>query len=125
MKRPSFAPLALGAVLTLLVGTSLPRIAAAQDAATAASPAPAASGHRHHRGGGFYKTLGLSADQKKQIKTIMRTAREKNKDADPATKRASRAATMAQIRAVLTPEQQAKFDAHVSAMRAQHGSGAK
>jgi len=131
VKRPHFAPVALVAVLTLLAGASLPRIAAAQDASSVASPAPAYSaaphrGGRHHRrGGGWMKSLNLSADQKTQIKSIMQASRSKNQGADPATRRASRQAAMAQVRSVLTPAQQTTFDAHMAQMRAEHESGAK
>lgn len=130
MKRPHFAPLVFAAVLTLAAGPALPQVVSAQDASGVASPsvvAPSVDFHRHHRRGdrGWMKSLGLTSAQKTQIKSIMEASRAKNAHADPATRRANREATTAQIRSVLTPDQQAKFDAHMAEMRSRRESGDK
>jgi len=72
-----------------------------------------------HRGNGMAKQLGLSKDQKSQLKPIRKTAREQIKalKADPTLSKSERKARIKAIRAdamsktnaVLTPAQQEKL----------------
>jgi len=56
------------------------------------------------------KELQLTADQKEQIKAIFAKEVAAARDASSKDRKGALAAVQTQIRAVLTPEQQAKFD---------------
>jgi Spy/CpxP family protein refolding chaperone len=62
-------------------------------------------------------SLGLTDDQKKQIRAIMAATRAQNANADPQTRRANYKAAFAKIDTVLTPDQAAKLHAKMDAMR--------
>lgn len=68
--------------------------------------------------------LGLSDDQKAQIREIMRSARKENVNADPQTRRANYKAAFAKIDALLTPDQRTKLHARLGTMRGGRGQGA-
>lgn len=56
------------------------------------------------------QAVGLTADQKAKIKEIYTKNMEKARDASPEDRRAIMQGQRDQVRAVLTPEQQKKFD---------------
>jgi len=86
---------------------------AAPDAgSSAAAGGSPAAGRR--RMAAALRSLDLSDDQKAQIREITKAMRKKNAGADPATKRANYKAAIAQVRALLTPEQRAQLDAKMS-----------
>jgi len=69
-------------------------------------------------------TLGLSDEQKSQIRDIMSATRKQNADADPATRRANYKAAFAKIDGVLTPDQRAKLHAKLDEFRKERQAGA-
>ena len=79
------------------------------------------------------KRLGLSDDQMSQVKTIFADGKAKmdalraNTSLAPADRRAQamamRQEQMTKVRAVLTPEQQTKFDAMQARMQERRGQG--
>lgn len=110
------------ALLTTVLGCGAAPALAAQVAGAAPymlaqdAPAPAASG-QGHRFGEILMSLGLSDQQKSQIRSIMQTSRQQNKNADPETRRANRQAAFKKIDAVLAPAQRQTLHAKLDAMR--------
>ena len=110
------AALACGLVITGGVAASAQGSAAQNPTAT---QQPAAKHHGGHGMAGMAKKLGLTDDQKTQIKGIMATTRDQVKSiradaqlsaADKKAKvKALHTSTRTQIEAVLTPEQLAKW----------------
>jgi Spy/CpxP family protein refolding chaperone len=109
-------------------GTAAPDSVAsgAPGAATSAAPdaaAPGAPGASGGRAGGrrlmakALASVGLSSDQKMQIRSIMKATRAENVDADPETKRANYKAAMVKVEAVLTPDQLTAFHAKMAELR--------
>jgi Spy/CpxP family protein refolding chaperone len=76
------------------------------------------------RMGKILLSLGLSDDQKSQIRTIMRNARKDSMNADGPTRKANFQAALAKIDTVLSPDQRTKFDAEMRAGRGQSGGSA-
>jgi Spy/CpxP family protein refolding chaperone len=68
--------------------------------------------------------LGLSDDQKTQIREIMRSTRKESVNADPETRRANYKAAFAKIDELLTPDQRVKLHARLGTMRGGRGQGA-
>jgi Spy/CpxP family protein refolding chaperone len=75
------------------------------------------------------ETLQLTSDQKQKIKNIWAKQLEEVKDLSPEERRAkgkeALKATRAEVRAVLTPEQQTKFDAMKPERHGHKGKGNK
>lgn len=81
----------------------------------------------------LFNGITLSADQKAKVDSIQAQSRARQPEMmqgggmrDPEARQRmqqQRQATMAAIRAVLTPEQQVKFDANVAAMPGPQGGG--
>jgi len=104
----------------------------AQDAAT--SPAPPHHGEKGDRGEGpfekLFKSLDLTEDQKTKIKPVLEERREKMKalraDTTISDEQKHEKAkeimqsSNGQIKAILTPDQQAKFEKFIEEMKAQH-----
>ena len=95
---------------------AVPATAFAQQAPPVApTMAPRESGaHDGHRHGGFRKALSglnLSAAQKTQIDQLFAQTRQANRDADPATRKASRKQMRARIESILTPAQRTQLHA--------------
>ena len=104
------------ALLVLAAGLNAPSMRA-QDSTAPSTEAPATKPKRHNP----LASLNLTADQQKQVDAIMKDEKTSldavkadttlEKDAKKTKSEEIRTAHHAQIRAVLTPEQQAKFDA--------------
>jgi len=135
MNRPFLTTALLVAVLAALSACSGGSQSGNADANASASPgvsvAPDSAGGGGGRRGGnqmgkILQTLGLSDDQKAQIRAIMADARKKNAGldrTDPAsrtTMRANMKAAYAKIDTVLTPAQRTQFHAKMDAMRAKY-----
>jgi Spy/CpxP family protein refolding chaperone len=106
----------------VLCGAALTMVPArAQESAPPPPPPPAGA----HAGGGMMammKELNLTPDQVQQIKAI----RAEQPQVDPSDRKAmgqARKAQMQKIRAVLTPEQQKKFDDAMAQQRANRAGG--
>lgn len=129
MTRKSFTLSALGFVLAagMAAGTS-----AAQQAPQGVTPRDTTAGaeHRAHRGGRenmLFKGITLSPEQQKQVDTIrarhrdeMRTLRDSSggdRQAMRGKMRDMMQRHMADIRGVLTPDQQKVFDQNAAQMR--------
>jgi Spy/CpxP family protein refolding chaperone len=100
--------------------------ASAADLSTAASPPPGAPGPHgwHHHRGPWHMLgqLGLSAEQKEQIKGIMTAARPQMQSLREQAM-AQKAEMRAQVLKVLTPAQQTQLTALEAQMRAtKHGA---
>jgi Spy/CpxP family protein refolding chaperone len=105
-------------LLVLGLFTAVPLIRA--EDAPKADKAPAAEKSGKKGGGGrmnpdqmvarLDEALTLTADQKTKIKDLMTANMEKAKDAAPEERRTIMQGQRDQIRALLTPEQQKKFD---------------
>lgn len=106
------------AAIGLLVSLGAAGVAAAQSTAPTAPTTPPAASAAQAVGkgkGGLYKDLGLTATQKAQLKAIRQKYRSQGKG--------GRANEMAEVRALLTPAQQQKFDVRVSAARTHRSKG--
>ena len=121
-----FTRLALPLVLIALVTAAA--LLRAEDAASEPPPRERGPGDAKERLQAMAEQLGLTAEQKEKVGAIMRTQREEAQAIreDESLSRRERIrkakkigqATREQIRALLTPEQQAKLDA-----RPQRGPG--
>jgi Spy/CpxP family protein refolding chaperone len=108
--------------LALAVAVALPATSRAQQASTDSTPS-AVQPHRHHRfGHRLFKDVNLTKDERGQVKSIhqkyapqFKTARQSN---DKATIQSLRTQELDEMRGVLTPDQQTKFDANRAAIRA-------
>jgi Spy/CpxP family protein refolding chaperone len=115
--------------LALLILTlAMPIAASAQTAPAPAATATPGAVRQHHRSPYMtaLRTLTLTPDQQQQIAGFMRDAKAANQGADKATKRANAKKLRAEIKGVLTPDQQAQLHAAMVAQRAQQapaGSG--
>jgi len=99
--------------------------ASSQDASGGGAGAPAGSAaNGRHRMAQALASLGLSDDQKSQIRAIMSAARKESAGADPATRRANYKAAIAKIDGVLTPDQLTKWHAKLDEMRKERQPGA-
>jgi len=101
--------------------------ASSQDAAGGGAGAGAPGGsaaNGRHRMAQALASLGLSDDQKTQIRAIMSAARKESAGADPATRRANYKAAIAKIDSVLTPDQLTKWHAKLDEMRKERQPGA-
>lgn len=110
------------AALGLLVSLGAASIATAQSttstttsttapATTTAAARPAGRGQR-----GLFKNIQLTAAQKTQVKAIRQKYHAQGK--------AGRTQEMAEVRALLSPEQQQRFDANLAAAKGKgHGKG--
>jgi Spy/CpxP family protein refolding chaperone len=101
----------------LIAALAAPVAAFAQQAAppVAGSPAP----HRHQHGSPFMRalrTLDLSPAQRRQISDASAQMRAANQPAEQ-TLRANREKLRAQIEAILSPEQRARFQAELQKHR--------
>ncbi len=121
-------------------GTAAPGAAASADpGSAAASSAPdagaspadaggASAGTPGSRAGGrrlmakALASVGLTADQKSQIRAIMKAARAESANADPETRRANYKAAMAKMETVLTPDQLTAYHAKMAELRAAQSS---
>jgi Spy/CpxP family protein refolding chaperone len=97
--------------------------ASAQDAAGGGGAGTSAANGRHRMAQAL-ASLGLSDDQKSQIRAIMGAARKESAGADPATRRANYKAAIAKIDSVLTPDQLTKWHAKLAEMRKERQPGA-
>jgi Spy/CpxP family protein refolding chaperone len=123
MKRPSFRDLVLAgslATATILTAAGSTGIAVAQD------QGGASAGPRGGNRGAMGKvllSLGLSDQQKSQIKDIMATARAQARATqDRDQKRAAYKTATDKIDTVLTPAQRTEFHAKMDAMRKEHAA---
>ena len=111
----------LGA-LALAFAVALPATSRAQQASTDSTPT-VVQPHRHHRfAHRLFKDVNLTDAERGQLKAIhqkyapqMKAARQSG---DKATIRSLRTQQLDEIRGVLTPDQQTKFDANRAAIRA-------
>jgi Spy/CpxP family protein refolding chaperone len=110
------------AALTLPAAASAQTETAPDQAPASAGAQPAAAPQQHH-GHGWRKLLSqlnLSDAQKQQIQSIVAAARAKNQNVtDPQTRHDNMRAAMAQIKGVLTPDQQTQLKSLRQAARAQ------
>jgi Spy/CpxP family protein refolding chaperone len=87
-------------------------------------PANAVQAHRHHGFRRLMKGVNLTSDQKGQMKAIVAKYKPQFKEArqanDRATMKQLRQQMMSDARGVLTPDQQATFDANRAALKAQY-----
>lgn len=121
---PNRSYLSLFAIVGALLGASV----AAGAQTVPASPAPAASGApaapgtgHHHRGGRMGRALrglGLTSNQRAQIKTLMTSYRSSRTSATPQT----RQQLVAGIENVLTPTQRTQFEASMQ-HKGRNGAG--
>lgn len=102
--------------LVLAAAVAVPLAAQAQSA-----PAPVAGARAHHHNPFMHalRTLGLTDAQKQQIKALAASTKTANENADPATRKANRAKLQADVRALLTPDQQSKLQAEIDREKAQ------
>ncbi|HZS61718.1 MAG TPA: hypothetical protein VFA43_20760 [Gemmatimonadaceae bacterium] len=108
--------------LALAVAVALPATSRAQQASTDSTPSTVQP-HRHHRlAHRLFKDVNLTKDERGQMKAIhekyapqFKTARQAN---DKATIQSLRTQELDEMRGVLTPDQQTKFDANRAAIRA-------
>ena len=111
----------LGA-LALAFAVALPATSRAQQASTDSTPTTVQP-HRHHRlAHRLFKDVNLTTDERGQLKAIhqkyapqFKTAKQSG---DKATIRSLRTQELDEMRGVLTPDQQTKFDANRAAIRA-------
>ncbi|MBV8600802.1 MAG: hypothetical protein JO359_04470 [Candidatus Eremiobacteraeota bacterium] len=83
-----------------------------------APPAAAAPAHPHQGMKALLRDLNLSPDQTAKIDAIRAKYRTMNENVtDPQQRRMNRQAQMNEIKSVLTPDQQAKLQAKIQAMR--------
>jgi len=86
-------------------------------------PAPSAQQqpqHRHHQRSPYVRAmrgLNLSADQRQQISSLMKSSRAASKGADPQTRRANVEAMRRQIDGILTPDQRTQLHAKLAQAR--------
>jgi len=117
---------------TRFISAAALAVAFVMPAAAFAQTAPVAppAAHAHHRGA-MREALGqlnLSPDQRTRLDAAFaeaKQAREANRNADPATRKANRDAFMGKIDAILSPDQRTQFHASMAKMRAerkQHAS---
>lgn len=106
----------------------------AQSPTPAPSAAPSASATEHHEHGGrgerLFKELNLTDDQKEKIKPIMKDRRDKmqalkedssiTQDQKKEKAKEIMHSTNEQIKAILTPDQQKKFEQLMADMKAHH-----
>jgi Spy/CpxP family protein refolding chaperone len=99
---------------------SAPAAPPAPPAAAPVNPAPPAPAHHHHahRLMAALQQLNLTDDQKQRIAAEFKAMRSANVNADPATRKANAKQLRSQIRAILTPDQQAQLKANLKAQRA-------
>ncbi len=110
----------LGA-LALAVAVALPATSRAQQASSDSAPSTVQP-HRHHRlAHRLFKDVNVTKDERGQMKAIhqkyapqFKAARQAN---DKTTIRSLRKQELDEMRGVLTPDQQAKFDANRAAIR--------
>lgn len=104
---------------------AVPATALAQQASppSMTTAAPRAEGaHNGHRHGGFRKALSglnLTAAQQTQVDQAFAEAHQANRNADPATRKASRRQLRARIEAILTPAQRTQLNAALHRNRRQ------
>jgi len=111
----------LGA-LALAFAVALPATSRAQQASTDSTPSTVQP-HRHHRfAHRLFKDVNLTKDERGQLKVIhqkyepqIKTARQSG---DKTTIQSLRTQELDEMRGVLTPDQQTKFDANRAALRA-------
>ena len=111
----------LGA-LALAFAVALPATSRAQQASTDSTPTTVQP-HRHHRfGHKLFKDVNLTSAERSQMKVIHEKYKSQIKAArqsgDKATVRSLRTQQLDEMRGVLTPDQQTKFDANRAAIRA-------
>jgi Spy/CpxP family protein refolding chaperone len=122
--RPLLSALALTLALPLAASAQSapagPAIPPPMSSSPAAPAPPAATPHHHHHSRYFaaIRTLGLTDDQKAQIRRMVRDTKQSNAGADPATRRANVKQLRAQIAGVLTPDQRAQLQATLAKQRA-------
>jgi Spy/CpxP family protein refolding chaperone len=125
--RAASGALALAALALTLGTAACSSNASAQNAGAtqtdAGAPSPGASGAPGARGGNrrmaqVLQSLGLSDDQKEQIRKIMADARSQARtETDPDARRATMRAAFAKVQDVLTPAQRDAFKAKMQALR--------
>jgi Spy/CpxP family protein refolding chaperone len=100
--------------------------ASQQDAggSVSAGTGPGAAAGGRHMMAQALMGLGLSDDQKAQIRDIMRAARKESVGADPATRRANYKAAFAKIDTVLTPDQRVRLQTKLAELRKERQQGA-
>jgi Spy/CpxP family protein refolding chaperone len=113
----------LGA-LALAAAVALPATSRAQQASTDSTPpTTTVKPHRHHRfAHALFKDVNLTKNERGQMKAIHQKYASQIKSAhqsgDKATIRTLRSQELDEMRGVLTPDQQTKFDANRAAIRA-------
>jgi len=127
MKTKGFAKSVLGVAGLLLAGTFAPSVFA-QNMQEQAPPTTQSAPGKHMHGEGEFANLGLSDDQKAQIKKIHMDAKAKAdavradtslSDADKQAKlKGIHRAAMIQARGVLTPDQRAQLKQEMQQRRA-------
>jgi Spy/CpxP family protein refolding chaperone len=109
--------------LALAFAVALPATSRAQQASTDSTPTATAKPHRHHRlAHALFRDVNLTKDERGQLKAIHQKYAPQIKTAhqsgDKATIRSLRTQEIDEMRGVLTPDQQTKFDANRAAIRA-------
>jgi Spy/CpxP family protein refolding chaperone len=117
----------LGA-LALAFAVALPATSRAQQASTDSTPTTVAP-HRHHRfAHRLFKDVNVTSAERTQMRAIHQKYASQIKAArqsgDKATIRTLRSQQLDEMRGVLTPDQQTKFDANRAAIRAHVKKGA-
>jgi len=119
---------AAGAVALSAAGFTAADLALGRVAPALAQSAPAGAQSPRAKFGKMLLTLNLSDAQKDQIRSIMQSTRDQNKNVtDPEVKRANFKAAFGKIETVLTKAQVTKLHAEIDAAKAQraaegHGS---
>ena len=117
MIRPLLSTLAL--IIAIPLAASAQSVPAVPPQSAPVTPA-AAPQHHHHHSHYFsaIRTLGLSDDQKAQIRSLVRDTKAANAGADAPTRHANVKQLRAKIAAVLTADQRAQLQATLAKERA-------
>ena len=126
-KTTLIAALALGSLLTL--GATVNAQDATTNAPAASTPAPMGPGHRQMSGDQWVKILALTDDEKTNFLATVQDMRKQmmavrnddtlSSDDRRAKNKAIRDASLAKVKAILTPEQYAKYQKMMSGGRRQ------
>ncbi|MGA3037138.1 MAG: hypothetical protein ABSE64_06590 [Vulcanimicrobiaceae bacterium] len=108
------------AIAVVVAATVIQTGAAFAQTAPQPAAAPPVASQRHHHSA-LFRGLNLSRDQKSQIKAIRQKYRAQNQAVtDRTQRRDSMLAQRKEIMAVLNPDQRAKFQQRLQAMRQRH-----
>jgi Spy/CpxP family protein refolding chaperone len=121
---PSFR---LIAATALAAAVLFPALASAQTLPPPGAAGAPAAGARHHGHRGAVRAalsrVNLSTTQQQQISAAFAAARQANRNADPATRKANRQALRTRIDSILTPTQRVQFQTALQQERLRHRGG--